>query len=594
MARISEESIEKIIESNDIVDVISEFVSLKKTGRGYMGVCPFHNDKGPSLSVSQEKQLYHCFGCGASGNIVGFIMKIRNLDYIDAIKYLGERAGIKIETEQQDPQKLKTEAVRNDVFQINIEAARYFLSNLFNIRKAYDYFEKRGIDEKTIKKFGLGYSLDSYEGLYKYLKNKGFKEEFILKAGLVSKKEDRVYDRFRNRVMFPVFDVKTRIIGFGGRVLDDSKPKYLNSPETPVFFKGTNLYGLNFVIKSGLPEYIIVVEGYMDCISLHQHGVTNTVASLGTALTPDQARLLKRYCKNIYICYDSDAAGQTATLRGLNVLAQAGCDVKIISIPKGKDPDEFIKNFGVDEFKKLIENALPVSEYRIQMTRNGKNLKDAKQKSIFVNESAKILSDLENEIEIQAYASKIYDETGIDVKTILDEVKKIKKAKNSNQNNKTNNRNNNMSGNIYNLEPAYKKAEKWLLQMSLTNNDYFKYIRNRIALDDFITESLKKAYEFIFKKLDAGEEVTPADLLIKFTEQQDISDISSIFEDFEEIADPFKLIEDCIKTISKFNLESKINELTLKIKKHEENNEVVESAILSQELIKLQKQLNLL
>ncbi len=594
MGRISEENIEKIIESNDILEVISEFVPLKRAGRGYMGVCPFHNDKGPSMSVSQEKQLYHCFGCGASGNIVGFIMKIRNLDYIDAIKYLGERAGIKIEDEIQDPQKLKYEALRNDLFQINIEAARYFLSNLFNIRRALEYFEKRGIEERTIKKFGLGYSLDSYEGLYKYLKNKGFKEEFILKAGLISKKENRVYDRFRNRVMFPVYDIKTKIIGFGGRVLDNSKPKYLNSPETPVFFKGTNLYGLNFVIKSGLPEYIIVVEGYMDCISLHQHGVTNTVASLGTALTIEQAKLLKRYCKNIFICYDSDAAGQAATLRGLDILAQVGCEVKIITIPSGKDPDEFIKNFGVDEFKKLIDIALPVSEYRIQMTRNGKNLKDAKQKSIFVNESAKILSTLENEIEIQAYASKISDETGINIKIILDEIKKIQRSKNSNQNNKTNNRNNNTSGNIYNLEPAYKKAERWLLQMALTNNDYFKYIMNKIDLDDFITESLKIAAEFIFKVLDSGEEVVPAELLLKFTEQQDITDISSVFEISEKIDDPTKLIDDCIKTINKYNIESKINELTIKIKSHEEKNEVVESAILSCELIKLQKQFNLL
>lgn len=594
MGRISEENIEKIIESNDILEVISEFVPLKRAGRGYMGVCPFHNDKGPSMSVSQEKQLYHCFGCGASGNIVGFIMRIRNLDYIDAIKYLGERSGIKIEDEIQDPQKLKYEALRNDLFQINIEAARYFLSNLFNIRRALEYFEMRGIDERTIKKFGLGYSLDSYEGLYKYLKNKGFKEEFILKAGLISKKENKVYDRFRNRVMFPVYDIKTKIIGFGGRVLDNSKPKYLNSPETPVFFKGTNLYGLNFVIKSGLPEYIIVVEGYMDCISLHQHGVTNTVASLGTALTIEQAKLLKRYCKNIFICYDSDAAGQAATLRGLDILAQVGCEVKIITIPSGKDPDEFIKNFGVDEFKKLIDIALPVSEYRIQMTKNGKNLKDAKQKSIFVNESAKILSSLENEIEIQAYASKISDETGINIKVILDEIKKIKRTKNSNQNNKTNNRNNNTGGNIYNLEPAYRKAEKWLLQMALTNNDYFKYIKNKIDLDDFITESLKRAAEFIFKVLENGEEVVPTELLLMFTEQQDISDVSSVFEISEKIDDSIKLIDDCIKTINKYNIENKINELTIKIKSHEEKNEVVESAILSQELIKLQKQFNLL
>lgn len=594
MGRISEENIEKIIESNDILDVISEFVPLKRAGRGYMGVCPFHNDKGPSLSVSQDKQLYHCFGCGASGNSVGFIMRIRNLDYIDAIKYLGDRAGIKIEEEVQDPKRLKYEALKNDIFQINIEAARYFLSNLFNIKSAYEYFEKRGIDEKTIKKFGLGYSLDSYEGLYKYLLNKGFKEEFILKAGLVSKKEYRVYDRFRNRVMFPVFDIKTRIIGFGGRVLDNSKPKYLNSPETPVFVKGTNLYGLNFVIKSGLPENIIVVEGYMDCISLHQHGITNAVASLGTALTLEQAKLLKRYSKKIFICYDADAAGQMATLRGLEILAQAGCEVKIISIPDGKDPDEFIKNHGVEEFKKLIQNALPVSEYRIQMTRNGKNLKDAREKSIFVTESAEILSRLDNEIEIQAYAASIYDETGIDVKTILDEVKKIKRSKSLKENNKENNRNNNIGGNIYNLEPAYKKAEKWIIQLALNNNDYFKYIRNKIALDDYITQSLKSAYKYILNTLESGKEVVPSELLKNYTEQQDISDVASIFEEPELINDPFKLIDDCIRTIHKYNIENKINELTVKIKKHEEKNEVVESAILSQELIRLQKQFNLL
>lgn len=594
MGRISEENIEKIIESNDILDVISEFVPLKRAGRGYMGVCPFHNDKGPSLSVSQEKQLYHCFGCGASGNSVGFIMRIRNLDYIDAIKYLGDRAGIKIEEEIQDPKKLKFEALKNDIFQINIEAARYYLSNLFNINSAYEYFEKRGIDEKTIKKFGLGYSLNSYEGLYKYLLNKGFKEEFILKAGLVSKKEYRVYDKFRNRVMFPVFDIKTRIIGFGGRVLDNSKPKYLNSPETPVFVKGTNLYGLNFVIKSGLPEYIIVVEGYMDCISLHQHGITNAVASLGTALTLEQAKLLKRYSKKVFICYDADAAGQMATLRGLEILAQAGCEVKIISIPNGKDPDEFIKNYGVEEFKKLIQNALPVSEYRIQMTRNGKNLKDAREKSIFVTESAEILSRLDNEIEIQAYAARIYDETGIDVKTILDEVKKIKRSKSLKENNKENNRNNNISGNIYNLEPAYKKAEKWIIQLALNNNDYFKYIRNKIALDDFITQSLKFAYEYIFNTLESGKEVVPSELLRNFTGQQEISDVASIFEEPERINDSFRLIDDCIRTIKKCNIENKINELTVKIKKHEGKNEVVESAILSQELIRLQKQFNLL
>lgn len=594
MGRISEETIQKIIESSDIYEVISEFVPLKRAGKSFMGVCPFHSDKGPSMSVSQDKQLYHCFGCGASGNVIGFIMQIRNLEYIDAIKYLADRTGIKLEEEVVDPQKLKYEALRNDLFQINIEAARFYLSNLFNNKTALEYFLNRGIDEKTIKKFGLGYSPDTYEGLFRFLKSKGFKEEFIIKAGLVSTKENKIYDRFRNRVMFPVFDVKTKIIGFGGRVLDNSKPKYLNSPETPVFKKGTNLYGLNFVIKNGLPEEIIIVEGYMDCISLHQHGVTNAVASLGTALTLDQAKLLKRYCKKIYICYDADAAGQAATLRGLEQLTQAGCEVKIITIPNSKDPDEFIKNYGVEEFKKLINKALPVSEYRIQMTRNGKNLKDAKQKSVFVTDVAKILSSLNNEIEIQAYATKVFDQTGIDVKIILDEVQKNIQLKNTIQNNNENNRNNNTSGNIYIIEPAYRKAEKWLLQLALSNKDYFKYVQNKISLEDFNTDSYSIAYQYLLNKLECGEEVVPSELLLKFTEQQDIKEISSLFEISERITDPFRIMDDCIRTINRYNIEARINDLTIKIKQSEERNEVVESAKLTQELIKLQKQFNLL
>jgi DNA primase len=593
MGRIPEQTIERIIESNDIVDVISEYVALKRSGKGYMGVCPFHNDKGPSMSVSQDKQLFHCFGCGASGNVLGFIMRIRNMDFIDALKYLGDRAGIQIEYKEEDPSAKRENIVKDKIFQINIEAARFFFKNLPQNADAYNYLKGRGIDEKIIKKFGLGYSPNDWHALLNFLKSKGYDENLIFKSGLILKGNKGYYDRFRNRIMFPVFDIKGRVVGFGGRVMDDSKPKYLNSPETPVFVKGTNLYGLNFVIKSGLPDSIIIVEGYMDCIALHQHGINNAVASLGTALTVEQAKLLKRYSKNIFVCYDSDEAGKAATLRGLDILTQLGCDVRVITIPKGKDPDEFIKLNGVDEFKALVENALPVLEYKLKRAREGINFKDPAQKAKFVSATAKILSETENEIQIQTYSSKIYDETGVDVKSILDEVKKIKEQKQNKENNKWNNRNN-INGNIYNAEPAYKKAEKQLLRLCLMNDDYFKFIKNKISIDDFISDVYKTTAAFVFEKLEYGEDVKPNDILVNFHNENDINDVSQIFHSEELHEDVYKLIDDYVRTIKRFNLESKINEITVAIKRYEDNNEFEKSADLIQNLIGLQKQLDLL
>lgn len=595
MGRISEKNIEKVIENSNIVDVVSEFVPLKRAGRGFMGVCPFHGDKGPSLSVSSEKQLFHCFGCGASGNVVGFIMRIRNMDFIDAIKYLADKAGITIEDEIESPEMSKINFLKESIFKINIEAARFFFNNLQKSSIAIDYFRGREIKDKTIKKFGLGYSINDWGMLHKYLNSKGYNNDLIEKAGLIIKKQNSYYDRFRNRVMFPVIDIKGRIIGFGGRVLDDSKPKYLNSPETPVFFKGTNLYGLNYIAKTGLPDYIVIVEGYMDCISLHQHGIENSVASLGTALTVEQAKLLKRYTKNIYICYDSDIAGQTATLRGLDILEQTGCDVKIISIPTGKDPDEFIKTNGKEKFIELINNAIPVVDFRIQRAKNGKNLKDVREKSKFIKEVAHILSTRNNEIEIQVYSTKIFDETGVDVKTILDEVERIKKKKSEGNNKPVNINSNN---NVFGMEPAFKKAERNLLKHSLDNKEYFNYIKENLGVDEFITPAYRISAEYLYQKVLKDENIIPSELLIKFTDLEAINDVSRIFEEDEKdesnSIDTTRLLDDYIKTIKKYNIENRIKELTIEIKRCEANNDLCKSAVLTQELITLQKQLNFL
>ncbi|MGL5352987.1 MAG: DNA primase, partial [Clostridium sp.] len=332
--QISEEILEKIKEQSDIVDVISETVKLKRSGRNFSGLCPFHNEKSPSFSVSQDKQIYKCFGCGEAGNVITFVMKNKNLPFIDAVKYLGEKANIVIQDESG--KRNKTTEKKELMYKVNVEAARFYFANLMNTKGSKEYFLNRGIKEETIKKFGLGFAKDSWNNLIFHLRKKGFNDELLLEAGLVStsEKTGNKYDRFRNRVMFPVFDYSGKVIGFGGRVLDDSKPKYLNSPETLVFQKGTNLYGLNFAIKNKIPDrYFIIVEGYMDLITLHQYGITNVVASLGTALTTNQARLLKRYADKVIISYDADVAGQTATLRGLEILREAGFDVRVLNIP---------------------------------------------------------------------------------------------------------------------------------------------------------------------------------------------------------------------------------------------------------------------
>eukprot|EP00831_Metopus_contortus_P025097 TRINITY_DN21722_c0_g1_i4.p1 TRINITY_DN21722_c0_g1~~TRINITY_DN21722_c0_g1_i4.p1 ORF type:complete len:470 (-),score=70.89 TRINITY_DN21722_c0_g1_i4:51-1460(-) len=353
--QIPQELIEKIKEQSDIVEIISEEVRLEKRGRNYIGLCPFHNDKNPSFTVSQDKQIYKCFSCGEAGNVLTFVMKYKKLNFLEAIKYLADKANIPLDVGSKENSIVSVK--KQLIYKINVEAARYFFMNLQKINHMKDYFFNRGIKEETIKRFGLGYSLDNWNNLLKFLKSKGYKDDIILQSGLVikSEKKGNLYDRFRNRVMFPVFNVKGDVIGFGGRVLDDSKPKYLNSPETVVFKKGINLYGLNFAVKNNLKEdYIIIVEGYMDLIALHQAGITNVVASLGTALTINQARLLKRYVNKVIISYDADIAGQTATLRGLEILRNAGFDVKVLTVPEGKDPDEFVRNNGKEAFLRLI------------------------------------------------------------------------------------------------------------------------------------------------------------------------------------------------------------------------------------------------
>lgn len=492
--QIPEDIIEKIKEQNDIVDIVSDSVRLKRSGRNFSGLCPFHNEKTPSFSVSQDKQIYKCFGCGEAGNVITFVMKTKNLPFMDAAKLLADRANIPLDLEggRKNPLSEKKKLI----YEINTEAARFFFSNLYKNSNAKQYFLRRGITEGTLKRFGLGYSLDGWHNLLKYLRSKGYNDAMIQEAGLAIKSEKgSVYDRFRNRVMFPVFDYKGKVIGFGGRVLDDSKPKYLNSPETLVFQKGTNLYGLNFAIKNGIRErYLIVVEGYMDCISLHQYGITNVVASLGTALTVNQARLVKRYADKVVISYDADLAGQMATVRGLEILTEAGLGVTVLTVPQGKDPDEFIRSNGKEAFLKLVDKSLPLIDYRLNKAKEGIEFSNNEMLIKYGDRVTEILANI-NPIEKDVYVKKISEETGIREQAVYDLLSK-KMTINHKDFNSVNNKE--VIGTKLYVEPAYLKAERSILRL-MFQEEYFEHIKEHISYDELVMSVHKDIFVIILK-----------------------------------------------------------------------------------------------
>jgi len=583
---IAEDVIRKIKEQNDIVDVISERVKLKRIGRNYTGLCPFHNEKSPSFSVSQDKQIYKCFGCGEAGNVISYIMKDRNVSFPEAARVLADRANISIEIESEGNNEQKD--MHKKMHNINVEAARYFYDNLRKDKKAEAYFLNRGISDLTMKKFGLGFSFDKWDGLLLYLKKKGYSELDLLNIGLIVKSpKGSYYDRFRNRIMFPVFDYKGKVIGFGGRVLDDSKPKYLNSPETPLFYKGLHLYGLNFVIKNNRSKAIIVVEGYMDCISLHQYGFTNVVASLGTALTINQAKLLKKYVDTVIIAYDADVAGQAATIRGLEILRNEGFDLRVLIVPKGKDPDEYIKNNGNQAFQKLVDEALPLIDYRIKRAGEGINFSNSEMIIQYVKRVTEIVVDLDP-VEKDVYIKKISEETGIKEQPIYDLLsKEINKNSNKSQNM---NIQQDFGQKLY-LEPAYIKAERNLLRFMLINEESCDYITENILEEQLILQSHKNIYTLIveYKDLTKDEKIKNIEYRcndIEFTKEW-INIMEVEFDNDEE--DHKKFINDCVRELKKFKLEESKKEIMNKIKQYESNGLLGESIKLAQRLIEVQK-----
>lgn len=523
----SDEIIEEVRSKNDIVDVISSYVKLQKKGSSYFGLCPFHNEKSPSFSVSREKQMYYCFGCGAGGNVFTFLMEYGNYSFQEALKYLADRAGVELPEAEYSKEARERADQKAILLEINKVAAQYFYVQLKSPQGAHalSYLKDRGLSDEMIHSFGLGYSNKYSNDLYQYLKSKGYRDELIVKAGLVTVDERYgVSDKFWNRVMFPIMDSNSRVIGFGGRVMGDAKPKYLNSPETMIFDKSRNLYGLNRARSSRKP-YFLLCEGYMDVISLHQAGFSNAVASLGTALTPGHASLIKRYVKEVYLTYDSDEAGTKAALRAMPILKDVGITARIIRMEPYKDPDEFIKHLGAEAFEERIHKARNGFMFGLEVLERDYDLTTPEGKTDFMKEAAKRLTQFDEEIERSNYieaVAKTYHVGFEELRKLVLKMavqtglaKQVERPKR-------------LDGKSREKEDGHVKSQKILLTWLIEDEGIFNQIRRYITPDDFTGELYKKVAALLYEQYE-GQDVNPARIMNHFTDEEEHREVASLF-----------------------------------------------------------------
>ncbi len=523
---ITEEFKQELKSRTDIADVISSYVQLKRSGRNLMGLCPFHNERSPSFSVSRENGFFHCFGCGVGGDVITFIMKIENLDYVDAVKFLADRAGMTVPENDISDGMAK---LRMRIYEANREAARFFHRQLYSPagKQALDYLRGRGLTEKTIIHFGLGYSPRDRFELVNHLKSKGFTKYEMIQANLANQSDKGyAFDRFSDRVMFPIIDVKGKVIAFGGRLMSDGKPKYLNTSDTPVFNKSKNLFALKFA-KNDPKRQLILVEGYMDVIALHQAGFENAVATLGTALTEDQAMIIKKYCDEVVICYDADEAGQKATQRAINILRPTGIKIRVLTVPNGKDPDEFIKSHGDQgsaRFRMLLEKSGNDIEYRLMKLRGRYNLEIPEQKVDFATKAAYLIAGIENPVEQDVYISRIAKELEIE-KTSLKRLVEKNNKYSSFENKKVQQRKaqTDLSAAADKLNPEKKfnlraaNAEEAIISIMLYEPDTAVEIAGTLSPETFVTNFNRHIYEVLRKRINEGKDVSITDISGDFT-----------------------------------------------------------------------------
>lgn len=573
---INDNVLDEIRDRADIVDLIGEYVDLKRSGSNYMGLCPFHSEKTPSFSVSPSKSIFKCFGCGVGGDVITFVMKRENLSFPEAVEFLADKYNVRLEVYKDENKEAREK--RNRLYEINREAGLHFLKNYEASQKTQLYLKNRMLSDKTIRSYGIGYSKDSWTDLYDHLTKMGYREDELLELNLISKSKNGNYiDRFRDRVMFPIINRNNRIIGFGARAFGDAKPKYLNSRETPIFHKGSNVFNINIISRESTRERIILVEGYMDVISLYNSGINYSVASLGTSLTIDQANIIKKMARDIYICYDSDSAGINATSRAIDIFLQASVKPKIIELEGGLDPDDFIKKYGVEGFENKIKSAISYIEFKIKKLKENFNLEDSEGLSNFTIESSKILSSIKNPIERDIFVKDFSRKYNISYTAIENYINYL----NRNKLKEANREKFKVKKNTNVVKSNKARAQEELLSYSLLDNDIYKYIKNKIEVFYFTNAMTRAVFEEIPRLYEEEMEVRDFLSLLESNRLIDKEFVRNILSIINDIHVNDKIVDELINTIEGNYLRDRKNKILENIEKlqGEENKNLLLEAL---------------
>lgn len=573
---INDNVLDEIRDRADIVDLIGEYVDLKRSGSNYMGLCPFHSEKTPSFSVSPSKSIFKCFGCGVGGDVITFVMKRENLSFPDAVEFLADKYNVRLEVYKDENKEAREK--RNRLYEINREAGLHFLKNYEASQKVQLYLKNRMLSDKTIRSYGIGYSKDLWTDLYDHLTKMGYREDELLELNLISKSKNGNYiDRFRDRVMFPIINRNNRIIGFGARAFGDEKPKYLNSRETPIFHKGSNVFNINIISRESTRERIILVEGYMDVISLYNSGINYSVASLGTSLTIDQANIIKKMAKDIYICYDSDSAGINATSRAIDIFLQAAVKPKIIELEGGLDPDDFIKKYGIEGFENKIKSAISYIEFKIKKLKENFNLEDSEGLSNFTIDSAKILSSIKNPIERDIFVKDFSRKYNISYTAIENYINYL----NRNKLKEANREKFKVKKNTNVVKSNKARAQEELLSYSLLDNDIYKYIKNKIEVFYFTNAMTRAVFEEIPRLYEEEMEVRDFLSLLESNRLIDKEFVENILSIINDIHVNDKIVDELINTIEGNYLRDRKNKILENIEKlqGEENKNLLLEAL---------------
>lgn len=548
MARFTDDWLSELYAKNDIVDVVSEYTTLAERGGRYWGLCPFHSEKTPSFSVSRDKQLYYCFGCKVGGNATNFVMKTENVTFPEAVERLAKRANMEMQQVLQDKQYKRITQKKKKIVSMNKIAAQAYFDTLHAPagKHALEYLQKRGIDEKSIKRFGLGFAPDDWSTITDLLKKEGFKDEDIKDSGLVSVKNDNMFDTFRNRVMFPIINTFGDVIAFGGRVMDDSTPKYLNTKETVAFNKRRNLYGIDLIRKMKNIKGVVVVEGYMDVVSLCAHGVKAAVASLGTAFTRQQAILLKRYTGDVFLAYDGDSAGRIATMKALDILSGEGLNIRVVQFEEGEDPDDFIRKKELAGFAKKVKHSLTAIGYKLDVIKREFDMKTEDGREGYAIAAAKIIAAIDSPIKQERYIARIAEQTGYSEHALTSQIHGALAGEKGAKDNR-----------LRSVRKSRDNIENVFLAFAMANPQYVMDVAQIINIDDFTQKTHKNIFSVLYECVKRGVQPTYAELVSELETEEDANEAARLSEIDTVASDPAGYMRDCANKMSLHVLNSK-------------------------------------